>query len=69
MLQKAVDIVWENRFPQLSKRRGKISVKVGYKVKVPRVPADGKFKKMLRYIPLAECPYAKYWVDGVIRTA
>jgi len=74
MLQKAVDIIWENltweyRFPELPKRRGKISVKVGCKVKVPRIPVDRKFKKMLRNILLAECSYAKHWVDAVIRTA
>ncbi|MEM2005296.1 MAG: zinc ribbon domain-containing protein [Zestosphaera sp.] len=74
MLQKAVDIVWENiawgyRFPQLSRRRGKISVKVGCKVKVPRIPVDRKFKKMLRNTLLTECSYAKHWIDAVIRTA
>ncbi|MEM4530234.1 MAG: zinc ribbon domain-containing protein [Candidatus Methanomethylicaceae archaeon] len=75
MLQKVVDIIWENiawggyRFPELSRRRGKISVELGYKVKVPRVPADRKFKKMLRDTLLTECPYAKHWVDAVIRTA
>jgi len=74
MLQKAVDIIWENivweyRFPDPSRRRGKVSVKLGYKAKVPRVPTDRKFKKMLRDAMLVECPYAKHWVDAVIRTA
>ncbi|MEM4847361.1 MAG: hypothetical protein QW794_06360 [Thermosphaera sp.] len=73
-LQRAVDIIWENiaweyRFPELSMRRGRVRVELGYKVKVPRVPADRKFKKMLRDALLAECPYAKHWVDAVIRTA
>ncbi|MEM4663857.1 MAG: zinc ribbon domain-containing protein [Desulfurococcaceae archaeon] len=73
-LQRAVDIIWENivwgyRFPELSMRRGRVRVELGYKVKVPRVPADRKFKKMLRDSLLAECPYAKHWVDAVIRTA
>ncbi len=74
MLQKAVDtiwknIVWEYRFPELSRRGEKVSVELGYKVKVPRVPVDRKFKKMLRDALLAECSYAKHWVDAVIRTA
>ncbi|MEM1668373.1 MAG: zinc ribbon domain-containing protein [Ignisphaera sp.] len=73
-LQRAVDIIWENltweyRFPELSMRRGRVRVELGYKVKVPRVPADRKFKKMLRDSLLAECLYAKHWVDAVIRTA
>ncbi|MEM4815413.1 MAG: zinc ribbon domain-containing protein [Ignisphaera sp.] len=74
MLQKAVDTIWENivweyRFPELSRRGEKVSVELGYKVKVPRVPVDRKFKKMLRDALLAECSYAKHWVDAVIRTA
>ncbi|MEM1651615.1 MAG: zinc ribbon domain-containing protein [Sulfolobales archaeon] len=74
MLQKAVDTIWENivweyRFPELSMRGGRVSVELGYKVKVPRVPVDRKFKKMLRDALLAECSYAKHWVDAVIRTA
>ncbi|MEM2005708.1 MAG: hypothetical protein QXK83_06500, partial [Zestosphaera sp.] len=74
MLQKAVDIVWENivweyRFPELSRRREKVSVKVGYKVKAPRVSTDKKFKKMLRNTLLTECSYAKHWIVAVIRTA
>ncbi|MEM3923143.1 MAG: hypothetical protein QXZ48_02470, partial [Zestosphaera sp.] len=74
VLQKTVDIIWENiaweyRFPELSRRGGKISVKLGYKTKVPRAPADSRFKKMLRDALLAEHPYAKHWVDAVIRTA
>ncbi|MEM2077594.1 MAG: hypothetical protein QXV03_07950, partial [Sulfolobales archaeon] len=73
-LQRAVDTIWENivweyRFPELSRRGEKVSVELGYKVKVPRVPVDRKFKKMLRDSLLAECPYAKHWVDAVIRTA
>ncbi|MEM4958780.1 MAG: hypothetical protein QXX12_02775, partial [Nanopusillaceae archaeon] len=65
MLQKAVDTIWENivweyRFPELSMRGGRVSVELGYKVKVPRVPADRKFKKMLRDALLAECSYAKH---------
>ncbi|MEM2278273.1 MAG: zinc ribbon domain-containing protein [Zestosphaera sp.] len=73
-LQRAVDTIWENiiweyRFPELSRRGRRISVELGYRVKAPRVPADRKFEKMLRDALLAECPYAKHWVDAVIRTA
>ncbi|MEM4054584.1 MAG: zinc ribbon domain-containing protein [Desulfurococcaceae archaeon] len=74
MLQKAVDIIWENivweyRSPEIFRRGGRISVELGYKVKVLRIPADRKFKKMLRDTLLTECSYAKHWIDAVIRTA
>lgn len=41
----------------------------GYKVKVPVLSKDKRFKKALRDTLLADCPYAKHWVDAVIRTA
>ncbi|MEM4896532.1 MAG: zinc ribbon domain-containing protein [Ignisphaera sp.] len=73
-LQKAVDIIWGNivweyRFPKLFRKGGKINVKLGFKVKDPRIPTDKKFKKMLRDTLLTECSFAKHWVDAVIRTA
>lgn len=69
-LQRAVDIMWENmrweyRFPKLEKGRAVL----GYKIKVPVIPKDKRFKKQLRDALLAECPYAKHWADAVIRTA
>ena len=72
-LQRAVDIVWEGIewryvFPRVERRGGKLRVAVPYKVKVPELPRSSAFKK-LRDELLKECPYAKHWVDAVIRTA
>jgi len=73
-LQRAVDIVWEGIewryvFPRVERRGGKLRVAVPYKVKVPELPRSSAFKKKLRDELLKECPYAKHWVDAVIRTA
>jgi len=72
-LQRAVDIIWESIewryvFPRVERRGGKLRVAVPYKVKVPELPRSSAFKK-LRDELLKECPYAKHWVDAVIRTA
>jgi len=73
-LQRAVDIIWENTewryvFPKVEKKSGKLRVTAPYKVKVPELPRSSAFKKRLRDELLKECPYAKHWVDAVIRTA
>jgi putative transposase len=72
-LQRAVDVIWENiewryRFPKVEERKGKLRVKVPGKLKVPELPKDKSFKK-LRDELLLDCPYARHWVDAVIRTA
>ncbi len=51
-------------FPKIERRGGKLKVVVPYKVKVPELPKSKSFKKKLR-----DCPYARHWVDAVIRTA
>ena len=73
-LQRAVDIVWKSMewryvFPKVERRGGKLKVATPYKVKVPELPRSSAFKKRLRDELLKECPYAKHWVDAVIRTA
>jgi len=73
-LQRAVDIIWENTewryvFPKVEKKGGKLKVTTPYKVKVPELPKSKSFKKKLRDELLRNCPYAKHWVDAVIRTA
>ena len=73
-LQRAVDIIWENiewryAFPKVERRSGKLKVTTQYKVKVPELPRSSAFKKKLRDELLRNCPYAKHWVDSVIRTA
>jgi hypothetical protein len=73
-LQRAVDIIWESvewryAFPRVERRGGKLKVATPYKVKVPELPRSSAFKKRLRDGLLKECPYAKHWVDSVIRTA
>jgi len=40
-----------------------------YKLKAPELPKDKSFKKRLRDDLLQNCPYARHWVDAVIRTA
>jgi putative transposase len=40
-----------------------------YKLKVPELPKSRSFKKRLRDDLLQNCPYARHWVDAVIRTA
>jgi len=73
-LQRAIDIIWENidwryRFPRMEKRGRKQVVIVPNKFKVPELPKSKSFKKRLRDEHLLNCPYAKHWVDAVIRTA
>ena len=73
-LQKAVDIIWDNiewkyRLPKIERRKKKQIVITPYKLKVPELPKDKSFKKKLRDELLLDCPYAKHWVDAVIRTA
>jgi len=73
-LQRAIDIIWENiewryRFPRIERRKRKRVVIIPYKLKVPELPKDKSFKKKLRDELLLNCPYAKHWVDAVIRTA
>jgi putative transposase len=73
-LQRAIDIIWENiewkyRFPRIERRKRKQVVIIPYKLKVPELPKDKSFKKKLRDELLLDCPYAKHWVDAVIRTA
>jgi putative transposase len=73
-LQRAIDIIWENidwryRFPRMEKRGRKQVVIVPNKFKVPELPKSKSFKKRLRDELLLNCPYAKHWVDAVIRTA
>jgi putative transposase len=73
-LQRAIDIIWENiewkyRLPRIERRKRKQVVIIPYKLKVPELPKDKSFKKKLRDELLLNCPYAKHWVDAVIRTA
>jgi putative transposase len=73
-LQKAVDIIWKNiewkyKLPKIERRKKKQIVIIPYKLKVPELPKDKSFKKKLRDELLLDCPYAKHWVDAVIRTA
>jgi putative transposase len=73
-LQRAVDIIWENiewryRFPRVEKRKRKQVVVIPSKLKAPELPKNKSFKKRLREELLLDCPYAKHWVDAVIRTA
>jgi putative transposase len=73
-LQRAIDIIWENiewryRFPRIERRKRKQVVITPYKLKVPELPKDKSFKKKLRDELLLDCPYARHWVDAVIRTA
>jgi len=71
-LQRAIDIIWDNiewkyRFPKIERR--KQVVIIPSKFKVPELPKSKSFKKRLRDELLLNCPYAKHWVDAVIRTA
>jgi putative transposase len=73
-LQRAVDIIWESiewkyRFPRIEKRKKKQVVIVPNKFKVLELPKTKTFKKKMRDELLLDCPYAKHWVDAVIRTA
>jgi putative transposase len=73
-LQKAIDIIWSGvewryEFPRLSEKDGKLVAVIGFKLKVPIIPKDSGFRRMLRSELLKDCPYASHWVDSVIRTA
>ena len=73
-LQRAIDVIWENIewkyvFPRVERRGGKLKVTTSYKVKALELPKSKSFKKQLRDELLKDCPYAKHWVDAVIRTA
>jgi len=73
-LQRAVDIIWNNiewryRFPRVEKRKRKQAIIIPSKFKVPELPKAKAFKKKLRDELLLNCPYAKHWVDAIIRTA
>jgi len=74
MLQRTIEkiwnnITWEYRFPEIVRKKKGIKVKIGRKIRVPKIPSDKNFKKKLRDSLLTQCPYAKHWVDAVIRTA
>jgi len=73
-LQKAIDIIWESiewryRFPRIERRKRKQATIISSKFKVPELPKSRSFKKRLRDELLQNCPYARHWVDAVIRTA
>ncbi|MDK6028612.1 transposase [Ignisphaera sp. 4213-co] len=73
-LQKAIDVIWDNikweyRFPKLVRKSGKLVVITGLKIRVPAIPKNKVFKKMLRDMLMKDNPYASHWVDAVIRTA
>jgi putative transposase len=73
-LQKAIDIIWDSidwkyRLPKIERRKRKQVVIIPYKLKVPELPKSRSFKKRLRDKLLLDCPYARHWVDAVIRTA
>jgi putative transposase len=73
-LQRAIDIIWDNtkwryRLPRIERRKRKQIVIIPYKLKVPELPKDKSFKRRLRGDLLQDCPYARHWVDAVIRTA
>lgn len=66
-LQRAIDIIWDSitwRYDFKRYREGKSA-----KVKVLVIPKGSKFKKELRDTLMESNPYAKHWVDAVIRTA
>jgi putative transposase len=73
-LQKAIDIIWDSidwkyRFPRIERRKRRQVVIIPSKFKVPELPKSRSFKRKLRDELLLDCPYAKHWVDAVIRTA
>jgi putative transposase len=74
VLQRAIDVIWENiewryKFPRIERRKGRQVVVIPGKLKVPELPKSRAFKKRLRDKLLLDCPYARHWVDAVIRTA
>ena len=44
-------------------------MKMGLKIRVPEIPKNNGFRKMLRDTLMMDNPYANHWVDAVIRTA
>jgi putative transposase len=72
-LRRAIDIIWESiewkyKFPRIERRKKQVVI-IPSKFKVPELPKSRSFKKKLRDELLLDCPYAKHWVDAVIRTA
>jgi len=66
-LQKAIDIIWDNitwKYDFKNYRRRRYA-----KVKVPVIPKSAKFRRELRNVLMKDNPYARHWVDAVIRTA
>ena len=66
-LQKGIDIIWESiewRYDFKNYRKGRC-----LKVKVPVLPKNSQFKRELRDRLMKDNPYARHWVDAVIRTA
>ncbi len=66
-LQKAIDIIWDNitwRYDLKGYRRRRYA-----KAKVPVIPKSAEFKRGLRSVLMEGNPYARHWVDAVIRTA
>ncbi|RLF21610.1 MAG: transposase, partial [Thermoprotei archaeon] len=66
-LQKAIDTIWDNitwKYDIKNYKRRRHA-----KVKVPVIPKSSKFKRELRNELMKDNPYARHWVDAVIRTA
>jgi putative transposase len=73
-LQKAIDIIWGNirwelRKPKLVRRNGTLQTIMGFKLHNPIIPRGEKFNRMLRDELMRDNPYAKHWVDAIIRKA
>jgi len=73
-LQNAIDMIWDNirwkySFPKIVRKGKKLVVIRGSKVRIPIIPRDRAFKKRLRDELMKDNPYARHWVDAVIRTA
>jgi len=65
-LQQAIDIIWDNitwKYDFKGYRKG------NPKVKIPHLPNTLCFKRELRSKLMENNPYARHWVDAVIRTA
>jgi len=67
VLQKALNIIWDNTEWVYDFKRFKAKKHV--KFKVPKIPKNSAFKKKLRDELMKDNPYAKHWIDAVIRTA
>jgi hypothetical protein len=62
-LQKAIDMIWDNieweySFPKIVRKGKKLTVKKGLKIRIPVIPKDKEFKKMLRDTLMRDNPYA-----------